>query len=66
MDEFRNFVRNMLKGIIDISSNIIQSGQETIDFLDKKLGSKDGEGSSIGSQYGKRKIISGSICNTGP
>ena len=27
--EFRNFVKNMLKGLQDISTNIIQSGQET-------------------------------------
>ena len=28
-DEFQKFVRNMLKGMQDISTNIIQSGQET-------------------------------------
>ena len=48
--EFRNFVKKMLKGIQDISAKIIQSGQETREFLAKQLGVKDGEGSSIGSQ----------------
>ena len=60
-DELINFLRNMLKGMQDISSNIIQSGQETREFLAKQLGAKDGEGSSIDSQYEERKIISGSI-----
>ena len=48
-DEFRNFVKNMMRGLQDISTNIIQSGQETREFLAKQLGVKDGEGSSIGS-----------------
>ena len=48
-DEFRNFERNMLKFLQEISSNTIHSGQETRDFLAKQLGAKDGEGSSIGS-----------------
>ena len=34
-DEFRNFVRNMLKWMQDISANIIQFGKETKEFLDK-------------------------------
>ena len=66
-DEFKNFVRNMLKGLHDISANIIQSGQETIEFLAKQLGVKRGETSNIGSQCEERKIIGGSIFSrTGP
>ena len=49
-DEFRNSVKNMLKGLQDISTNIIQSGQDTREFLAKHLGVKDGEGGNIGSQ----------------
>ena len=60
-DEFRNFVRNMLKGLQDISANIIQSSQETREFVAKQLGAKDGEGSNICSQYKERKIINGTI-----
>ena len=48
-DEFINFVRNMLKRMHEISSKIIQFFQETREFLAKQLGSKDGEGISIGS-----------------
>ena len=66
-DEFINFIINMLKWMQDISSNIIHYGQETKEFLAKQLGVKDGEGSSIGSQYEERNIISGSIFSkTGP
>ena len=32
-DEFRKFVKNILKGLQEISNNIIYSGQETIEFL---------------------------------
>ena len=60
-DEFRNFVKNMMRGLQDISTNIIQSGQETREFLAKQLGVKDGEGSSIGSQYEERKVMGGSV-----
>ena len=60
-DEFRNFVRNMLKGLQDISANIIQSSQETREFVAKQLGAKDGEGSNIGSQTEERRILGGSI-----
>ena len=49
-DEFRNFVKKMLKGLQEISTNIIQSGQETKELLAKQLGVKDGEASNIGSQ----------------
>ena len=66
-DEFRNFVKNMLKGLQDISTNILQSGQETREFLAKQLGVKDGEGRSIGSQCEERKVMGGSIfSNIGP
>ena len=66
-DEFRNFVKNMMRGLQDISTNIIQSGQETREFLAKQLGVKDGEGSSIGSQYEERKVMGGSVFSkTGP
>ena len=41
-DEFKNFVRNMLKGMQDISTNIIHSGQETREFLAKQFGARDG------------------------
>ena len=34
-DEFRKFVKNMLKGLQDISTKIIQYGQDTIGFLAK-------------------------------
>ena len=40
--ESRNFVKSMLKVLQDISTNIIQSGQETREFLAKQLGVKDG------------------------
>ena len=49
-DVFRNFVRNLLKWLQYISTNIIHYGQETKYFLSKQLGAKYGEGSSIGSQ----------------
>ena len=60
-DEFRNSVKKMLKGLQEISTNIIQSGQETIEFLAKQLGVKDGEGSSIGSQCEERRAMGGTI-----
>ena len=60
-DEFRNFVKNMMRGLQGISTNIIQSGQETREFLAKQLGVKDGEGSSIGSQCEERKVMGGPI-----
>ena len=41
-DEFMKFLRNMLKCLQEISTNIIQSGQETKEFLAKQLGAKDG------------------------
>ena len=56
-DEFKNFVRNMLKGLQDVSANIIQSSQETKEFLAKQLGARDGEGNNIGSQCEERKIM---------
>ena len=56
-DEFRNFVKNMLKVLQDILTNIIQSVQETREFLARQLGVKDGEGSSIGSHYEERKVM---------
>ena len=66
-DEFWNFVRNMLKVLQEISTNIIQSVQETREFLAKQLGAKYGEGSNISSQSEERKILSGSIfSNIGP
>ena len=37
-DEFWKFVRNMLKFLQYISSNIIDSGQKTWEFLSKQLG----------------------------
>ena len=56
----------MLKGLQDISINIIQFGQETIEFLAKQLGVKDGEGSNIGSQCEERRAMGGTIfSNTG-
>ena len=64
--EFRNFVKNMLKVPQDISTNIIQSGQETREFLAKQLGVKDVEGSSIGSQCEERKVMGGSIFSKTP
>ena len=65
--EFMNFIKNMLKGLQDISTNILQSGQETREFLAKQLGVKDGEGRSIGSQCEERKVMGGSIFSkTGP
>ena len=66
-DEFRNFVKNMLKVLQGISTNIIQSGEETREFLAKQLVVKDGEGSSIGSQCEERKVMGGAIFSkTGP
>ena len=66
-DEFMDFVKNMLKGMQGIPTNIIHSGQETREFLAKQLGVKDGEGSSIGSQCEERKVMGGSIFSkTGP
>ena len=66
-DEFRNFFKNMFKFIQDISTNIIQSSQETREFLSKQLEVKDGEGSSIGSQCEERKVMGGAIFSkTGP
>ena len=66
-DEFQNFVKNVLRGLQDISTKIIHSGQETREFLAKQLGVKDGEGSSIGSQYEERKVMGGSVFSkTGP
>ena len=41
-DEFGNFVKNMFKGLQEISTNIIHSGQETREFLAKQMGFKDG------------------------
>ena len=41
-NEFRNFVKNMLKLLQDISNNIIHSSQETREFLAKHMGVKDG------------------------
>ena len=65
--EFRNFFKNMLKFLQDISTNIIKSSQETREFLSKQLEVKDGEGSSIGSQCEERKIMGGAIFSkTGP
>ena len=60
-DEFIKFVRNMLKGMQEILSNIIQSSQETKEFLTKQLGAKDGDGSNIGSQPKDMKIMGGFI-----
>ena len=34
-DEFQNFVKKMLRDLQYISTNIIQSGQETREFLAK-------------------------------
>ena len=66
-DDFRKFVKKILKGMQDISTNIIQSGQETREFLAKQLGVKDGEGSTIGSQCEERNVMGGSIfSNNGP
>ena len=65
-DELKLFFQIILKGLQYISHNIIQSGKESRDFLVKKLGNKDGEGSSIGSQHGERKSPGGFIfSNTG-
>ena len=41
-DEFGKFFKETLKGMQDISTNIIQSGQDTKEFLAKQLGVKDG------------------------
>ena len=60
-DEFRKFVKKILKSLQYISINIIHFGQETREFLAKELGVKDREGSSIGSQCKERKVMSGSI-----
>ena len=49
-DAFKIFVRNIYKGLHEVSANIIQCHQETREFLAKQLGAKDGEGSNIGSQ----------------
>ena len=65
--EFRNFFKNMLKFLQDISTNIIKSSQETREFLSKQLEVKDGEGRSIGSQCEERKVMGGDIFSkTGP
>ena len=60
-DEFRNFFKNMMRGLQDISTKIIQSNQEAREFWAKQLRVKDGEGSSIGSQYEERKVIGRSV-----
>ena len=41
-DEFKIFIQIMMKGFQDISHNIIESRQETKEFLAKQLGVKDG------------------------
>ena len=65
--EFRNFFKNMLKFLQDISTNIIKSSQETREFLSKQLEVKDGERSNIGSQCEERRVMGGAIfSNTGP
>ena len=55
-DEFGLFVWNMLKGLHDISQNVIQSRKYSRYFFSKKLGNKDGEGSSIISQHEGKKV----------
>ena len=60
-DEFMDFVKNMLKGMQGIPTNIIHSSQETREFLPKQLGVKDGEVSSIDYQCEYRKVVGGSI-----
>ena len=65
--EFRNFVKNILKGLQEISTNIMHYSQETREFLAKQMGVKDGEGSNIGSQCEERKVMGGAIfSNTEP
>ena len=51
----------MLKGLQDISHNIIHYGQETRELLANQLGNKDGEGSNIGSQHGEKKSPGGFV-----
>ena len=63
-EDLRTFMQRKLKGLKYVSQSIIQSDQETREFLAKQLESKHGEGSSSVSHHEGNKDGESMFSNT--